>query len=131
VNAILTADPRDHVYGRAATEAEIFDLFNESDLLIADLSSVVSDYLASTKPIVLVRRETSEDVSRTLGSACYELDVASGTLDKTAFAGLLGTIRADDPLSGRRTDVSAYYLSEVPSDQRATHFVNVLTQYLQ
>ncbi|MFD2839837.1 CDP-glycerol glycerophosphotransferase family protein [Populibacterium corticicola] len=130
VNAILAADPRDHVYGRAATEAEIFDLFNESDLLIADLSSVVSDYLASTKPIVLVRRETSEDVSRTLGSACYELDVASGTLDKTAFAGLLSTIRADDPLSGRRTDVSAYYLSDVPAEGHAQLFVDTLDKYL-
>src|SRR5690606_7646724 len=45
---------RQHVYGPAATtEMSIVDCFNRADVLISDVSSVVSDFLFSEKPFAI------------------------------------------------------------------------------
>ena len=93
----------------------LFDCFNHADVLIADVSSVVSDFLFSGKPYVCAnprgidpatfRRENpSTDAAYLLDPACDDL------------AEILRAVRGDDPTSGARAQLRDYLLGPAEPD---------------
>ncbi|MFI9610812.1 hypothetical protein ACIHCM_03735 [Streptomyces sp. NPDC052023] len=98
---------------RVVTGAEprLYDCFNVSDAMVSDVSSVVSDFIASGKPYAVTdsaelgaeefkRQNTAVRAAVILGNGAAELD------------GLLAAVRdpAADPLAGDREELKRYLL---------------------
>jgi CDP-glycerol glycerophosphotransferase (TagB/SpsB family) len=105
--------------GRHATVlaggATLYDCFNDSDLLIADISSVLSDYIASEKPYVVpnltgLDEAAFRDKFRSAGEA-YLLDPAAEQI-----AAILDTVRAGDPLAAARRELKLYLIGASEPD---------------
>jgi hypothetical protein len=89
----------------------LHDCFDQADLLVADISGVVTDFLVTGKPYVVTNPDgldehrfrtghTVTGAAYPLGPDCAELDRVLGYLDK-----------ADpDPLAERRNDLRSYLL---------------------
>jgi hypothetical protein len=91
--------------------------FNSADLLISDVSSVVSDWLASRKPYVVANtRNLPEDEFRELyptASAAYLLPPDGSALEKIVQV----TRSGEDPLAESRRELQEYLLG--PDDPPA------------
>ncbi len=96
----------------------LFDCYNEADLLIADVSSVVSDFLATAKPCIVANPKglPEEEFRATFPStrAAYLLHPG------TDIGSLVATILDEDPLAGVRSDARHYLLGpdEPPAQER-------------
>ena len=94
------------VVGLAPT---LYDCFNATDLLVADISSVVSDFLASQKPYVVANMAGLDDEDfrerNPTAAAAYLLDAAGERM-----SAILETVRAGDPLTAARRTSKAYLL---------------------
>ncbi|MGB2569169.1 CDP-glycerol glycerophosphotransferase family protein [Micromonospora citrea] len=88
----------------------LFDCFNQTDLLISDVSSVVSDFVQSQRPYVVANPSgLPEDEFRRdfpTSRAAYLLSVDCGELEK-----ILALTRAgDDPMTEARRELKTYLL---------------------
>ncbi|MEV4478316.1 CDP-glycerol glycerophosphotransferase family protein [Micromonospora coxensis] len=88
----------------------LFDCFNQTDLLISDVSSVVSDFVQSQRPYVVANPSgLPEDEFRRdfpTSRAAYLLSVDCGELEK-----ILALTRAgDDPMTDARRELKTYLL---------------------
>ncbi len=94
------------VVGPAPT---LYDCFNNTDLLVADISSVVSDFLASQKPYVVANMAGLEDEEFRLrnptAAAGYLLDAAGERM-----SGILATVRTGDPMAAARRAAKIHLL---------------------
>jgi hypothetical protein len=111
--AMMAAAGPQHV--SVSGERTLYDCFNESDALISDISSVVSDYLRSEKPYFVSNGGALPDAqfrdrNPSAGAAYLIGPHASGLADGLAAA------RADDPLRGRRSEVRTYLLGAPHTD---------------
>ncbi|HVS67280.1 MAG TPA: CDP-glycerol glycerophosphotransferase family protein [Mycobacteriales bacterium] len=93
----------------------LFDCFNEADVLIADISSVLSDFISSEKPYVVPNLTgLSEDEFRekfpSAGQA-YLLDPSATRIDD-----ILALVRGDDPLATARKQLKEYLLGPSEPD---------------
>lgn len=80
-----------------------FDLYNQADLLICDISSVMIDFLYSNKPFLTILPKVFREIDRTKTpslAASYEVASNLGNLDHHLAAAL-----GDDPLAIQRSDV--------------------------
>jgi hypothetical protein len=88
---------------------DLYDCFNHCDVLVADVSSVVSDFLASGKPYVCANpRGTRDDVFRAENPttrAAYLLGP-----DLVELAEVLAALAGPDPLAGVRRAMREYLL---------------------
>jgi CDP-glycerol glycerophosphotransferase (TagB/SpsB family) len=87
----------------------LYECFNQADLLVADISSVLSDFIFSEKPYIVPNLTgQSEDAFRTAyptaGSA-YLLDPAADQIEA-----VLDLIRHNDPLVADRRKLKHYLL---------------------
>ncbi|MDT0342737.1 hypothetical protein [Streptomyces litchfieldiae] len=108
---------------------DIYSCFNQADLLISDVSSVVADFLASTKPYAVVN---------TSGLPEEEFRAANPTVRAAAIlepdaAGVPELLRsvtdpARDTLAGARRELKAFLLgpAEPPSQVRFQQAVHAL-----
>ncbi|MGO2658727.1 MAG: CDP-glycerol glycerophosphotransferase family protein [Mycetocola reblochoni] len=131
IRAMLRADSetshRGHLFGRIAeSEMGIVDCFNRSDAMIADVSSIVTDYLYSEKPMAMVSANTdvaafreSFPVSRSLYVVDQELRNFESVLDELAVTDTGRLAR----LAARR-----YYLGEFARRSYASDFVTALRE---
>jgi hypothetical protein len=93
----------------------LYDCFDYADVLISDVSSVVSDFLASGKPYVCanpqgISEEEFRQENPTAGAA-YLLGP-----DCTELAGIIDLVRGADPMAPQRTALREYLLGpESPS----------------
>lgn len=101
------------------SQPNVYDCFNEADALVSDISSVVSDFIASGKPYAVVDSagvgEKAFKAANTAVRAAYIIDPAAEGLDE-----LLAAVRdADsDPLKADRTELKTYLLGpDEPSAQ--------------
>lgn len=103
----------DHIYGKEAEiDMDIIDCMNKSDMMISDVSSVISDYLYSEKPMVLVAMKESIDSF----VATYPTAKAAYVLDSRlkGYAAILDSIVAgDDSMVQARKNMKSYYLGRV------------------
>ncbi|WP_025618402.1 CDP-glycerol glycerophosphotransferase family protein [Salinispora cortesiana] len=88
----------------------LFDCFNQTDLLVSDVSSVVSDFVQSQRPYVVANPGgLPEDEFRRkypTARAAYLLSSDAGELEK-----VLGLTRAgDDPMAEARRELKTYLL---------------------
>ncbi|WP_346535198.1 CDP-glycerol glycerophosphotransferase family protein [Micromonospora sp. DPT] len=88
----------------------LFDCFNQTDLLISDVSSVVSDFVQSQRPYVVANPSgLPEDEFRRefpTSRAAYLLSVDCGELEKI----LVLTRTGDDPMTEARRELKTYLL---------------------
>ena len=89
----------------------LYDCFNRADLLISDISSVVSDFIASGKPYVVTNPHGLDDdefrEKYPTAAAAYLLDP-----DCVALSGILAQAAApgDDGLAEARLELRRYLL---------------------
>ncbi|MFI9805876.1 hypothetical protein ACIHEJ_16180 [Streptomyces sp. NPDC052301] len=89
----------------------LYDCFNQADILISDVSSVVADFVASLKPYVLTNAHDLPDdefrAAYTTAGGAYLLD-----RDCTRLPDILDSIRAPytDPMSASRRTLKEYVL---------------------
>ncbi|MER7891483.1 CDP-glycerol glycerophosphotransferase family protein [Micromonospora sp. NPDC094482] len=88
----------------------LFDCFNQTDLLISDVSSVVSDFVQSQRPYVVANPGgLPEDEFRReypTSRAAYLLSVDCGELEKIVAV----TRAGDDPMTEARRELKTYLL---------------------
>jgi hypothetical protein len=93
------------------SEISLTEIFNQSDVLISDISSVVSDFISSRKPYIVCNTHEVEaarfrhDFPST--AAAYLLEPSCATLPDA-----LAAIRGADPLSGARDHLAQYLLGD-------------------
>ncbi len=114
-----------HLWGAAAeTDRGIGECLNASDAMVADVSSVVSDYLFSGKPFAMVAVPSSPDAfveEYPVARAAYIVRGDLGDLEERLDA-MLGA----DPLSEQRRTVRADYLGNFSADGYAEHFADAV-----
>lgn len=127
-----TTGTRDREYARASTDitkmiaraggrhavvdgAGLYDAFNEADLLISDISSVVSDFLYSRKPYIITNPhdEDEDEFRRTYPSSAgaHLLDSSCGRL-----AEFVADVRGPDVLRHQREETARYLLGDETGD---------------
>ncbi|QOC92774.1 CDP-glycerol glycerophosphotransferase family protein [Micromonospora craniellae] len=88
----------------------LFDCFNQTDLLISDVSSVVSDFVQSQRPYVVANPAglPEDEFRRTFPTsrAAYLLAADCGELEKIVAV----TRAGDDPMTEARRDLKTYLL---------------------
>src|SRR5690625_1156593 len=112
----------EHLWGAAAEqEMSIVECINESDAMISDVSSVVSDYLYSGKPFIMMA------ISTPVADFATEYPIARGAyvvgagLDELDSA--LNEMTGADPLRTARSRVRAYYLGDFAAEDYEKHFI--------
>jgi CDP-glycerol glycerophosphotransferase (TagB/SpsB family) len=127
--ALLEADRRKtgrpHLWGAAAEkDRSILDCINDSDAMVSDVSSVVSDYLFSSKPFAMIAVPAEPEAfvaEYPIARASYVIRADLADLDAQ-----LEKMLSLDPLAGQRTDIRADYLGDFPADNYASAFVDAV-----
>jgi len=129
IKSMLEADRRKtgraHLWGAAAEkDRSILDCINDSDAMVSDVSSVVSDYLFSGKPFAMIAIPAEPDafvVEYPVARASYVVRADLADLD-----GQLSRMLGADPLAQQRADIRADYLGDFPADSYASAFVDAV-----
>jgi CDP-glycerol glycerophosphotransferase (TagB/SpsB family) len=112
-----------------STRPTLYDCFNRADLLVADVSSVVSDFMASGKPYVCADPQglPEADFRATNPSARAAYILAPDCRD---VAAIMDLIRGDDPLAPQRDRLREYLLGpdQPPPLERWTAAIAALIQ---
>lgn len=113
----------DHVFGEAAAAEPIVDQFNAADALVADLSSVVSDFLFSGRPFAVTNMHDDPTFAEQ-----YPIVAASYVVpgDGSGLAPLWADMLGADPLAQERAAVRSYYLGPFPAETYAEAFVDAV-----
>ncbi|GHG57430.1 glycosyl transferase [Flavimobilis marinus] len=123
---------RDHLFGtRAEREMSVVDCFNASDAMIADVSSVVPDYLFSEKPFAMVavsRPAATFAAEFPIAEAAYVVDGHKGRLQ--GFGDVLDQMLGSDPLATTRRERKVYYLGDIPAATYAQRFLDEARAFL-
>ena len=121
---------RRHVFGAAAeSELSIVDCMNASHALVSDVSSVVSDYLFSGKPLAMVAVPCAPDafvLEYPVATAAYVIDGALANLP-TVLDDLLGA----DPRREERLAVRSRYLGDFPVEHYSQAFVDACSRVIE
>jgi hypothetical protein len=122
---------RSHVYGAAATEAlSLVDCFNRADVLIADVSSVVSDFLYAEKPYAVTGMGALMSATELVG----EFPLARGgyllAADGVDWPRVLDDLLIYDPKLLERRSLKAYYLGPFSADGYASAFVSAALRFV-
>jgi hypothetical protein len=118
VHEILAADSNKHVFGAAAEQdLPIPDCINMCDLAISDLSGIVSDWLYSLKPYILVSMDESK--------AAFErrYPIASGASVVTPGERLESLLVDTEAKLEKRIEIREYYIKNAASNDVSALFV--------
>lgn len=114
---------RAHAFGAAAEkDRSINDCFNDSDLMISDVSSVVGDFLYSLKPLITTAfgRDLAEFMAEfPLARAGYVI-----TDDRATWAAAFDDALGPDSRRTIREEMREYYLGSFPADDYASGFID-------
>lgn len=115
------ASPGRHVWGEEAVRGlSVADCMNRADALVSDVSSVVSDWLASGKPYLMI------SMLHDLDEFAQEVPVAAGgyTVDRTleALPAVLDEMLRRDPMAEQRRRLKVHVLGEYEGDESARAF---------
>jgi len=115
IREMLTSDPRQFHPSVTAYRVDLFDWLDLADILITDVSSVATDWLAWDKPLIVTNpkrlppAEFAESFPVT--RAAYVLDESGEQV-----AQLLDQAFGDDPMQGGRRDLRKHYLGDPSID---------------
>lgn len=132
IDALLKANASetglDHVTSEGMATRTFVDCVNESDAMIADVSSVVSDYLFSEKPLAMVAVSAKGDEfveDFPIAAVAYVFDA-----DMSNLSAHLDAMLGDDPLRDARRAAKAHYLGDFAlrssGAEYVDHFVRAL-----
>lgn len=97
-------------------EPHLYDYFNDADVLVGDISSVLSDFIASQKPYIVANLtgmpEKKFSATYPSTSAAYLLDPAANRIGE-----ILELVRGPDPMAQARRELKRYVLG--PEDPPA------------
>lgn len=116
------ATGKHHLWGHAAeTEKSLNQCFNEADAMLADVSSVITDFVYSGKPLGILTGEASP--AETIG----QWKLAEGAYifsdDAKTWELQLGRLLHEDPLLHKRHELRSYYLGDFEPEGYGEHFV--------
>lgn len=131
VNALLADDSartgRPHRWGPGAMDEPLIDAFNSVDAMVSDISGIVVDFMASTKPLVMYAAQfTDPDVFRSAhptAQAAYVIDRDLVQIDPALDAAL-----GDDPLATARVERADHYLGGPDRAEPARRFIALLRE---
>ena len=113
--------PRFHRWGKQIdTVWSIADLTNQCDALVSDVSSVVSDFLASGKPYAMTSMHGPIDAFREENPVAETGYVILGDMSNLGEA--LDGLLFDDPLAAARDERRRYVLGDVTGEESADAF---------
>ena len=120
---------RQHRWGSDAEGGDISDSINASDALVSDVSSVVTDYLFTTKPIVMIAVPSEPE------EFCQDYPVARAAYvvrgDLSDLEQTIVSMMTDDPLKTVRATYREDYLGPFPADRYASAFVDAVRALLE
>lgn len=126
-NILVNLEP--HVFGELAeTKLSLFECFNESDMLISDVSSVTADYLMSQKPMAIYNYLGNEDEFLTnfpIAKFAYVIDKDVSNLSVT-----LEDILTEDSKKQTRIKGKAHVLGDFPAEEASNRFVDAIRKCL-
>ncbi|MCL3817249.1 CDP-glycerol glycerophosphotransferase family protein [Aeromicrobium wangtongii] len=131
VNEMLMADyeqtKRPHWWGVEAMERPLIEAFNDVDAMVSDISGIVVDFMASTKPLVMYAAQfTDPDAFRAAhptARAAYVIDRDLTHLDAALDAAL-----GKDPLAPARSQYADYYLGGPDRAEPARRFIELVEE---
>ncbi len=121
---------REHVWGKQAeTSFSLFDCFNDVDALVSDVSSVIPDFLYSTKPFAIMSAGASDNAQFEkdfpLARAGYVLEPQLANLDV-----VLDELTTTDSRADTRVAMRERYLGPFPSETYAQGFLGAARQVI-
>lgn len=131
VHALLDRDNknngRGHLFGPAATEISVAESINQSTAMVSDISGIVSDWLFSLKPYLLV----SMDAPASEFEIRYPLAkgglVVDG-LDKETICESLSKLFGADQLLSERAKIRDFYIEGADDKDLAERFVKSIQE---
>lgn len=121
-----------HVYGAAAeTEITVNEAANMSDMIVSDLSGIMSDWLFSLKPYLLVSMDQSaEDFAERypMGKTAVVVDGREPQSFDDAIKKLIST--DTQAAFDARKKMREYYLGDAENENRAALFNSVVNQII-
>lgn len=129
LNTDASCTHRAHVWGQQAeTRMSIVECFNAADTLLADVSSVVPDFLYSEKPFAIVAMtEAKEEFIEEfpIARAAYIIEPNLSNLPA-----VLDDLLHNDPLVDVRRELKTYYLGDFPAASYAQAFLDEARRFL-
>lgn len=131
VNALLASDAattgRPHRYGNDAMEENLIDAFNSVHLMVSDISGIVVDFMASTKPLIMYAAQFTDPdafrVAHPTAQAAYVIDRDLAQLDAA-----LGAALGKDPLAAVRAERADHYLGGADRARPAQRFIDLVEE---
>lgn len=125
-----TSNGRGHLFGKEATGLSEADVINESTAMISDISGIVSDWLFSLKPYLLVSMDhpAKEFAER------YPVAKGGLVLDKledSAIQHSVLTVLGEDMLVAERKKVREYYFEGANDKDLTKRFVDAVKETLK
>jgi CDP-glycerol glycerophosphotransferase (TagB/SpsB family) len=117
IRAAITRAGGRHKVAAGPGQPTLYEFFNECDILVADISSVLTDFVESQKPYVVVNLTGRPDeqfrADFPSASAAYLLH---GTVDEIDT--VIDSMRSQDPMAAARRELKRYLLG--PDEPDAT-----------
>ncbi len=131
VNRLLASDAeatgRPHQWGSAAMDRPLIEAFNEADVMVSDVSGIVVDFMASSKPLIMYAAQFDDAdafrASHPTATGAYVITADLGTLG-TALDEALG----DDPLAAVRVEQASYFLGGDDRAEPAQRFMDLIRE---
>lgn len=120
---------RAHVWGKKAErDLSVFDCFNAVDAMVADVSSVVPDFLYSEKPFAVCAMQGDvENFEQELPIVRGGYAIAS---DASNLDEVLDQLLGADPRRGERHALKTYYLGDFAAERYADAFLDAARKVL-
>ncbi|MFT3969527.1 MAG: CDP-glycerol glycerophosphotransferase family protein [Micropruina sp.] len=118
IATMLAAAGGDHVFVDPSSPMTLYDAFDQADALVSDISSVVTDYLFTERPIIITnpRRMDPADFVETFPTqaASYLLDA-----EFAGFSTIMEDVLTGDSGREARLEMKRYVLGDLPEGPMA------------
>ena len=116
---LLARHPGNHLYVGPESELTLYECFDLADAMISDISSVVTDFLYTERPLVTTN---PRELSRELYVHTFPTQRASYIMERSLqnFTEVMTDVLGPDSLRTQRLQVKKYVLGDHPEGPTAT-----------